>query len=101
MLSRIYTGGSCPLGGTVPYNRKSDAPGSISPGQRYDQIQFSSHLDETERRVKETVGRLSQEIRTRVTTQDVERLQKQVASGQYQPNAREIAARMLLLREDG
>lgn len=98
-MFRIYTGGSCPVGNTAQYNRKSDIVNPVFSGQRYDQVQFSSHLDETERRLKETVSCLSREVRTRVTTQDVERLQQQVASGQYQPNASEIASRMLLFRE--
>ena len=100
-MFRIYPGGSCPVGGTAPYNRKSETVNPVSPGQRYDQVQFSSHLDETERRLKETVAQLSQQVRTQVTTQDVERLRQQVASGEYQPDAGEIAARMLLFREDG
>ena len=99
-MLRIYPGGSSPISSASLYNRKSDLSTPVSVEQRYDQIQFSSHLDETVRRVKETVGRLSQEIRAQVTTQDVERLRQQVASGAYQPSSREIAARMLLLRED-
>lgn len=99
-MFRIYPGGSCPVGATAQYNRKSDVVTPAFSGQRYDQVQFSSHLDGTERRLRETVSHLSQEVRTRVTTQDVDRLQQQVAAGQYQPNAREIAARMLLLREE-
>ena len=43
----------------------------------------------------------SKEVRARVTTQDVDRLRQQVAAGTYQPNAGEIASRMLLMREDG
>ena len=99
-MLRIYTGGGCPISSSSLYNRKSDLSSPVSAEQRYDQIQFSSHLDETGKRVKETVGRLSQEIRTQVTTQDVERLRQQVSSGEYQPSSREIAARMLLLRGD-
>ena len=99
-MLRIYTGGGCPISSSSLYNRKSDLSNPVPAEQRYDQIQFSSHLDETGKRVKETVGRLSQEIRTQVTTQDVERLRRQVANGEYQPSCREIAARMLLLRGD-
>ncbi len=99
-MLRIYTGGSCPVGGTAPYNRKSDATAPVAPEQRYDQVQFSSCLDETERRLKETVGHISQEVRTQTTTQELEQLRRQVLSGEYQPNPREIAARMLLMTED-
>ena len=100
-MFRIYTGGSCPVGGTAPYNRKSDAVNPAAPGQRYDQVQFSSQLDATGRRLKETVARLSQEVRTRITTQELDHLRQQVSAGTYQPDAGEIAARMLLFREDG
>lgn len=100
MMFRIYPGGSTPVGGIAPHARKSDASGGIPAGQRYDQVEFSSQLSETEKRVKETVSRLSQEIRGRNTSQEVERLQQQVAAGEYRPNARDIAARMLLMREE-
>lgn len=99
-MFRIYTGEGYPVGGPTPYGKKPDTTSVASPGQQYDQVQFSSHLDEAEKRMRETVSRLSQEVRTRVTSQDVERLQQQVAAGEYQPSPREIAARMLLLREE-
>lgn len=99
-MFRIYTGGGCPISSIPSYNRKADLSSPVPVEQRYDQVQFSSHLDETGKRVKETVGRMSQEIRSRITTQDVDRLRQQVASGEYQPAPREIAARMLLYRED-
>ena len=97
---RISAGGAIPVGGTAPCGKKSESTAPVDAAQRYDQVAFSSHLDETERRVKETVGRLSQEIRSRVTAQDLDDLRRQVADGSYQPDAREIAARMLLLREE-
>ena len=46
------------------------------------------------------VGRLTQEVRTTTTTGDIRALRQQVASGQYEPNAAAIAARMLFLGED-
>lgn len=87
------------MGGTSFYNRKSDSSSPACLEQRYDQVQFSSHLDARSKRLKETVGRLSHEVRTSVTTQDIEQLRQQVASGNYQPDPHEIAARMLLRRE--
>lgn len=99
-ILRLYTGGGCPVGGTTPYGKKSDTPAPASSCQRYDQVEFSSCLDETQRRIKETVGHISQDIRSRVTAQDLEELRRQVADGTYQPNSREIAARMLLLGEE-
>lgn len=100
MSLRIYPGGTCPVGGVSPYSKKNESPAPVDAGQRYDQVEFSFCLDDTQRRVKETVGRLSQEIRCRVTAQNLEALRQQVAEGTYQPNAREIAARMLLLGEE-
>lgn len=100
MVSPIYPGGMYPVSGVTPYGQKNDAAAQKVPEQRYDQVQFSSHLDETEKRIKETVGELSREIRTRPTHQELEELRQQVASGTYVADPREIAARMLLMRED-
>lgn len=43
---------------------------------------------------------LSQQVRTFNTTGKIQELHSQVASGAYRPDARETAARMLLLVED-
>ena len=100
-MFRIYMGEGYPVISPTDYEKKSDAASVTSPTQQYDQVQFSSHLDMAEKRMKETVSSLSQEIRTRFTAQDLERLQQQVSTGEYQPSPREIVARMLLFREDG
>lgn len=101
MVTPIYPGGMYPVSGMTACGKKSDAACSRISEQHYDQVQFSSHLDEMEKRVKETVGRVSQEIRIRPTHQELAELREQVASGTYQINPQEIAARMLLVREDG
>ena len=62
-------------------------------------MQFSSHLSETEKRIKETSGQLVQQIRTRPSRQELDALRQQIADGTYQADAREIAARMLLMEE--
>ena len=98
-ILRIGTGTGCTVGGIASYSRKPDTTTAVCQGQRYDQFQFSTCLDETEKRVKQVVGHLSQEIRSRVSAQDLERLHQQVSDGTYQPNPREIAARMMLLKE--
>ena len=98
-MLRIYTAGSFPVDGTAPYTRKSDVSVPTVPEQRYDQVQFSSCLDKTARRLKEAVGRISQEVRTQTTAQDLEQLRHQVLSGEYQPNPQEIATRMQLITE--
>lgn len=98
MVSPIYPGGTYPVG-TAPYGKKNEPESMRISGQRYDQIQFSSHLSEAEKRVKETVGEISRQIRTRPSHQELEALREQVSSGTYQADAREIAARMLLMKE--
>ena len=40
------------------------------------------------------------EVRTRPSRGELEELQAQIREGTYQPDAREIAARMLLIREE-
>ena len=98
MVSPIYPGGTYPVG-TTPYGKKSESEPARTSGQHYDQVQFSSHLSEAEKRVRETAGQITRQIRTRPSRQDLESLRQQVSSGAYQPDAREIAARMLLIEE--
>lgn len=98
MVSPIYPGGPFPVGAT-PYSKKSEPESLRISGQHYDQIQFSSHLSEAEKRIKETTGQITRQIRTRPSQKELEALREQVASGTYQADAREIAARMLLMEE--
>ena len=98
MVSPIYPGGTYPVG-TTPYGKKSESEPARTSGQHYDQVHFSSHLSETEKRIKETSGQLVQQIRTRPSRQELETLRQQVSSGTYQVDAKEIAARMLLMEE--
>lgn len=48
---------------------------------------------------RELAAGLSQQVRTYNTTGKIQDLRDQVASGAYRPDARETAARMLLLSE--
>lgn len=48
---------------------------------------------------RDLAASLSQQVRTFNTTGKIQDLRSQVASGQYRPDARETAARMLLLSE--
>ena len=66
------------------------------PRQVYDQFQLSIQPSGEETRMKELVGRISQEIRIRPTCREIESLQAQIREGRYQPDPQEIAARMLL-----
>ena len=46
---------------------------------------------------RDLAANLSQQVRTSSTTGKIQELRNQVASGTYRPDARETAARMLLL----
>lgn len=48
---------------------------------------------------RELAASLSQQVRTFNTTGKIQELRGQVASGEYRPDARETAARMLLMAE--
>ena len=48
---------------------------------------------------RDLAASLSQQVRTYNTTGKIQELRNQVASGTYRPDARETAARMLLLPE--
>ena len=98
MVSPIYPGGTYPVG-TTPYGKKSESEPERTSGQHYDQVQFSSHLSEAEKRVRETAGQITRQIRTRPSRQELETLRQQVSSGTYQVDAKEIAARILLMEE--
>ena len=98
MVSPIYPGGTYPVG-TTPYGKKSESEPARTSGQHYDQVQFSSHLSEAEKRVRETAGQITRQIRPRPSRQELETLRQQVSSGTYQVDAKEIAARMLLMEE--
>jgi len=49
---------------------------------------------------RDLAASLSRQVRTYNTTGKIQELHSQVASGEYRPDARETAARMLLLSED-
>ena len=98
MVNPIGSGGTHPVAAAL-YGKKGEPESVRTSGQHYDQVQFSSHLSETEKRIKETSGQLVQQIRTRPSRQELETLRQQVSSGTYQVDAKEIAARMLLMEE--
>lgn len=98
MVNPIGSGGTHPVAAAL-YGKKDEPESVRTSGQHYDQVQFSSQLSETEKRIKETSGQLVQQIRTRPSRQELDALRQQIADGTYQADAREIAARMLLMEE--
>lgn len=72
------------------------------PGQeaKFDQITLSAQGGQTSAPTfRELAASLSQQVRTYNTTGRIQDLREQVASGSYRPDARETAARMLLMAE--
>ena len=67
---------------------------------KFDQITLSAQGGQnTVPTFRELAASLSQQVRTYNTTGKIQDLRDQVASGTYRPDARETAARMLLLSE--
>ena len=97
MIYGIHRNTTPPAGGLPP--RKS-APQAASfraaQAQTFDQFQLSAQTGD-ERRALETAARLSQDVRSRPTAGELSALSASIREGAYQPDAREIAARMLLL----
>lgn len=61
----------------------------------YDSSSFSAVTDSHNRFQMDVVSRLSREVRTATTTGRIQELRMAVASGEYHPDAAEIAKRML------
>ena len=100
MFSGIKPAGGFRLGGTAPYNGHVQLAGQNKLSQQsYDQFSCSPRPEGEEARIQNAVSRISQEIRIRPTKHEISRLQQQVQEGTYQPDAREIAARMLMKAE--
>lgn len=67
----------------------------------FDQITLSARAgQEASPTFREMAAALSQQVRTYNTTGKIQELRQQVAAGEYRPDARETAARMLLMAED-
>lgn len=99
MISRI-DGGVFPAGGAALYRARPAGDGRVRAVD-CDQARFSARLSGLEGRVQDLTARISQEMRIRPTNGELRTLADQVRAGSYQPDAREIAARMLLLGEEG
>ncbi len=65
--------------------------------QNFDTANFSAALGKEQTKVKDMVGKISQQAHTRPTYQELDSIKSQVENGTYKPNSEDIAARMLLL----
>ena len=73
--------------------------GAAAAESSFDQITLSAGQAASPT-FRDLAASLSQQVRTFNTTGKIQELRSQVASGDYRPDARETAARMLLLSED-
>lgn len=89
---------------TAPITAGAARPGGTkrtrTAGSSFDQITLSARAgQEASPAFRDLAAALSQQVRTYNTTGKVQELRRQVMTGEYQPDARETAARMLLLSE--
>lgn len=84
------------------YYQSLEREAAVQPAQAhsYDSVTLSPAASGESRFRMQLVGRLSQDVRTAVTTGDIQALRQAVASGQYAPDPAAIARRMLFLSED-
>lgn len=66
----------------------------------YDSSSFSAAATSASRFQMDMVSRISQDVRTNTTTGRVQELRQAVSSHSYQPDAAEIAKRLLFLVEE-
>lgn len=74
-------------------------PAKGAESSSFDQITLSAG-QEASPVFRDLAASLSSQVRTFNTTGKIQELRNQVASGTYRPDARETAARMLLLAEE-
>ena len=75
------------------------AEGVRSGEGSFDQITLSAYTRRSRGDFRQMVSELSHQVRTHNTTGKIQELRRQVSAGEYRPDARETAARMLLLAE--
>ena len=87
-----------PLSMVSPY--KTPSRDSITYAQssdtHFDQVSISRDASVSDQFRKEWVSRLVKEVRTTHTANDISRIKSEVQSGSYQPDAKEIASKILL-----
>ena len=98
MFTGINFDRAMPLSGAAPQKSVSSGAQRLRKERlHYDLFELSQRPEGEEKAIQELVGQISREVRTRPSRGE---LQAQIREGTYQPDAREIAARMLLIREE-
>ena len=95
----IGTEGISPIQKKAAFPRTAaGAERSRRPDGKYDRFAPSDPLGQEERRsFLDAVSDLSRQVRTANTTGKIQELRAQVSAGEYRVDAREVAARMLLM----
>jgi len=92
------SGGVYPISAPSQYKttpRNNTGPSQVA-GTHFDQVNISRESSTSEQFRKELVSRLVREVRTSHTSHDIQLIKAEVQSGTYQPDAAEIAAKLLL-----
>lgn len=89
---------------TAPITAGAARPGGTKCARTaessFDQITLSARAgQEASPAFRDLAAALAHQVRTYNTTGKIQELRRQVTAGEYQPDARETAARMLLLTE--
>lgn len=102
MLTSYNSGAISSAGRPKMYypSQKHNASTHADTSHNYDSAVFSSAPAGKSVFHMNMVSRLSQEVRTSITTGDIQALRLSVASGEYTPNPMSIARELLFLAED-
>ena len=84
-----------PEASSRPVHAPADRPPQVG-GSGQDRFQLSPRPTGQEARVRDAVSQISTKARIRPSLHELEALKQQIREGTYQPDAREIAARMLM-----
>lgn len=97
IISAKGAGGVPPISSPSQYKSatSNNARPSQFAGAHFDQVNISQSSTSEQFR-KELVSRLVHKVRTLHTANDIHRIRAEVQSGTYQPDAVEIAAKLLL-----
>lgn len=99
-MFRIYSKPNHPVSSTSPQYQHSHSTASAKAESQYDHIEISPQPGGEQQRVRHLAGQLAQEVRTHISSRDLDQIKQQISSGEYQPSSRKIASSILLMRKD-
>lgn len=101
MLTKLGPGALPQIPQTKPLYTSGEQTARTTPvpQRNYDSIELSPAPEGEQRQFMDLVSRIAKETRTATTIGDIQTLRAQVSSGEYQPDAMNIAAKMLLMED--